>query len=227
MTWRDSRATVRDRHRNKFDAVEAERYDASVGRLTREDEDAYLSDLRRVFRFDAGMQILDAGAGTGTLSSLLTRIDGLSITALEPAPAMLARLTSRPGLEGVRAVEGFCDAPGDRGLFREGEFDAIFSRQLGNGLFDPLAAFENWRHWLKPGGAVVFIDGLYDRAAWSGIWEEEVDALPLSACRTTALVPYLLEAAGFGVEAVQVMQSANAQPSTRTTRYVVVARRDG
>jgi hypothetical protein len=38
-------------------------------------------------------------------------------------------------------------------------------------------------------------------------------------------VPYLLEAAGFKVEAVRWMDAVNAMPATRTARYVVVARK--
>jgi SAM-dependent methyltransferase len=138
---------------------------------------------------------------------------------------MLARLTARPELQAVRAVEGFCDAPEDRHQFAANAFDVILSRQLVNGLYDPLAAFANWHAWLEPGGAVVVIDGLYDRAAWTGVWEEEVDTLPLSACRSTAAIPYLLEVADFRVDVVAPMRRANARPSTRTARYVTVARK--
>ena len=53
----------------------------------------------------------------------------------------------------------------------------------------------------------------------------EVDVLPLSATQSTASVAYLLEAAGFKVEAVRWMDAVNALPSTRTARYVVVARK--
>ena len=98
------------------------------------------------------------------------------------------------------------------------------SRQLVNGLYDPLAAFRNWRHWLKPGGAVVVIEGLYGRSAWSGIWAEEVDQLPMSACQSTAMIPYLLEQAGFHVETSSLMETVNARPTTATARYAVVAR---
>jgi hypothetical protein len=99
------------------------------------------------------------------------------------------------------------------------------SRQLVNGLFDPLTAFRNWHHWLSPDGAVVVIDGVYGRSSWTGIWEEDVDVLPLSACQSTALAPYLLEIAGFRIEAVRWMEAVNKLPSTRTNRYVVVARK--
>jgi SAM-dependent methyltransferase len=225
MEWRGSQADSRNRYLTKFDAAEADRYDGSVGHLSREDEDAYLSDLGRVAQFREGAAVLDVGAGTGTLCRILSRLRGLSITALEPAPAMLAKLTSKAELQRVTTVEGFCDTAGDRHHFDAAQFDAIVSRQLVNGLFDPLTAFGNWHHWLSPGGVVVVIEGLYGRSAWTGIWQEEVDVLPLSACQGTATVPYLLEVAGFRVEAVQLMDAVNRRPCTRTPRYVVVARK--
>ena len=221
--WRISQAESRRRYLEKFDTAEVDSYDALVGTLAPDDEAAYRADLARVYAFRAGQSILDAGAGSGALAQVLGGVGGLAISTLEPAPAMLARLRGKPSLAEVVAVEGFCDHADDRRHFGAASFDAVFSRQLANGLYDPLAAFHNWFHWLKPGGAVVLIDGLYGRNAWTGRWEEEVDALPLSACQTSATVPYLLEAAGFRVNAVERMAQVNARPSTRTTRYVVVA----
>ena len=226
MDWRASQADSRDRYLAKFDAAEVERYDASVGQLSRQDEDAYISDLGRVLLFPEGISVLDVGAGTGTLCGILSRLSGLAITAMEPAPAMLAKLRNKAELHGVVTVEGFCDGVVDRHHFNAAQFDAIVSRQLVNGLFDPLTAFRNWHYWLSPNGAVVVIDGLYGRSAWTGIWQEDVDVLPLSACQSTALAPYLLEIAGFRIEAVRWMEAVNGLPSTRTKRYVVVARKE-
>jgi SAM-dependent methyltransferase len=225
MSWRDGQDECRRRLLDRYDEAGVDDYESLVGQLSAEDEAAYLSDLNRVFRFQPGMRVLDAGAGTGSLCKVLSRLDGLAMTALEPAPAMLERLRGKAELAGVHTIEGFCDAPADRSHFDRARFDAIVSRQLGNGLFDPLTAFGNWNHWLVPGGAVVLIDGLYARSSWAGGWEQEIDALPLSACQSMAMVPYLLEAAGFRIEALELMTAANRMPSTRTTRYVVVARK--
>ena len=223
MDWRGSRAASRNRYVAKYDAAEVDRYDRWILQLTREDDEACLSDLRRVFQFQAGMAVLDAGTGTGAFCKILKDVPGLSITALDPSPVMLAKLRSKTELADVTTVEGFCDGPEDRQLFREAQFQAIVSRQLVNGLFDPLTAFSNWHHWLSPGGAVVVLDGLFDRSAWTGVWQEEVDVLPISACGTTALTPYLLELAGFRVEAVEWMEATNEMPTTKTKRYMVVA----
>ncbi len=229
MDWHARREAARGRHAAKYDAEEAERYDRQpgLGLLGPEDGDAYLADLAGVFRFEPGMEVLDVGAGTGALSRVLLRVPGLAVTALEPSPAMLAVLRGKPDLADVVAIAGSCDRIEDRDLFPDGRFDVVVSRQVVSGLFDPLTAFAIWRRWLVPGGAVVVIDGLFGRAGWVGHWQEEVDVLPLAACETTALTPYLLEASGFRVEAVEPMAAVNALPTTRTARYVVVARKAG
>ena len=154
MSWRGSRAAARQRYVANYDATAVEQYDSTrgLGSLEPEDEAAYLGDIRRVCKFDSGLRVLDAGAGTGVLSLLLVQLAPIVLTALEPAPAMRARLRSKPSLQKVACVEGFCDSEADRSLFAPESFDLIASRQLVNGLFDPLAAFRNWHHWLVPGG---------------------------------------------------------------------------
>ncbi len=207
--WRIRRAESRARYLAKFDAAGAADYYEAVGTLSEDDERAYQSDIERLLPLAAGADVLDAG----------------TVTALEPAPEMLALLRSHARLQGVATIEGFCDAVEDRSLFPPERFDAIVSRQLANGLYDPLGAFANWAHWLKPGGAVLVIEGIYGRDAWTGAWSEEVDVLPLSATQSRATVPYLLEAAGFRVESVDWMDAVNRRPATRTPRYAVLARR--
>ena len=102
-------------------------------------------------------------------------------------------------------------------------FDVIVSRQLCNGLYDPLTAFKNWLHWLTPGGTLLIIDGIYDRDAWDG--EMKVDTLPLAACRTIATVPYLLDVSGFDVVTTKWMTKTNERPLARTPRYAVIAKK--
>ena len=225
MDWQITRTLARRRHAARYDDIEARGYHAQpgLGTLRPEEEEAYLADIRRVWELRPGAAVLDAGAGTGALCRILSRQCGLSLTALEPSPAMLALLRSQRELERVTAVAGFCDGAEDSRLFAEGSFDVVASRQLVNGLFDPLTAFRHWWRWLKPGGAAVVIDGLYGRDAWRGPWEEEIDVLPLSACQSLATVPYLLESVGFRIAAAELMPAVNALPVTRTPRYIVVA----
>jgi SAM-dependent methyltransferase len=227
MSWLARRAAARRRGVGKYDTAEARTYGETqgLGWLTADEEQAYLADLSRVVRFAPGTNVLDVGAGTGVMCSMLQSLPGVELTALEPSAAMLAILQAKPELANVRTINGFCDEPQDHDRFGAAQFDAIVSRQVLNGLFDPLLAFRHWHHWLKPAGAVVVIDGLYGRDAWAGRWEEEVDVLPLAASQSMASTPYLLEACGFHIEAVQRMTAVNALPTTRTPRYVVVARK--
>ena len=227
MSWLARRAAARRRCVGKYDAAEARTYGETqgLGWLTADEEQAYLADLGRVVRFAPGTNVLDVGAGTGVMCSMLQSLPGVELTALEPSAAMLAILQAKPELANVRTINGFCDEPQDHDRFGAAQFDAIVSRQVVNGLFDPLLAFRHWHHWLKPAGTVVVIDGLYGRDGWAGRWEEEVDVLPLAASQSMASTPYLLEACGFRIEAVQRMTAVNALPTTRTPRYVVVARK--
>jgi RimJ/RimL family protein N-acetyltransferase/SAM-dependent methyltransferase len=223
--WQARRAAARGRHAARYDAAEARNYVSTpgLGWLSEVEQGAYLSDLGRVVRLEPGSSVLDVGAGAGALCGVLARLPGLELTALEPSAALLELLRGRAELARVATVQGSCDGPGDDTLFPPERFDAIASRQVVNGLFDPLLAFARWRRWLRPGGRVIVIDGLYGRDAWRGAWAEEIDALPLSACQSLATVPYLLEAAGFRIDAVERMTAVDALPNTRTPRYVVVA----
>jgi SAM-dependent methyltransferase len=163
------------------------------------------------------------GAGTGIFTKVLLSIDGLDISVLEPNPRMLSHLRNQLDSLGVQIVKGFCDGEDDRGHFAPNLFDVIASRQVVNELYNPLVAFQNWLHWLRPGGRVVMIDGLFTRDSWAGPLQEEVDTLPLAANQSMALVPYLLEFVGFKVLSVDMMSKVNGIPNCRFDRFVVVA----
>ena len=223
MGWRGSQSDARQRLLAQYDESEVERYESWVLQLGQQDDQACLADLAPDFQFKSGMNVLDAGAGTGEMCKVLQQVDGLNITALEPCAAMRAKFVAKPELAGISLVNGFSDSVNDRPLFTNESFDVIVSRQLVNGLFDPLSAFRNWYHWITASGTVVVIDGLYDRYAWTGPLQHEVDSLPMSACRTMAMTPYLLESVGFEVVAVRWMQATNALPANKTKRYVVIA----
>ena len=227
MDWQSMRRAAHRRGAAKYDATEAAAYgrQQGLGWLTPEEEAAYLADLRPLLELPPGSAVIDVGAGSGVMCSLLRRLPGIELSALEPSTAMSAQLVARPELADVNVINGFCDEPESRDQLPQAHFDALVARQLVNTLFDPLQAFRHWLHWLKPGGAAVVIDGLYGRDGYSGRWAEEVDVLPLSAMQSLATVPYLLEASGFRIDYVQRMTAVNALPTTRTPRYVVLARR--
>lgn len=225
MSFRESHLEFRNRLLSIYDTEEVATYDEWITSLTPEDHAACLADLTCHCYLSPGMSVLDAGAGTGALSVTLSQISGLNITALEPSDAMLRRLRSKAELSDIAVHQGFCDHHSDRFQFPQDHFDVVASRQLTNTLFDPMAAFHNWHYWLRPSGYLIIMDGLYDRDDWRDQWRAFVDSLPLSACRTIATVPYLLEYCGFSVEFAGYMNRTNDRPSTRTKRYMVVARK--
>ena len=225
MSYRQNYLDIRQKCIESYDDSETQKYDGWIKTLTKVDHVACLQDIQSHVPLLTGQKILDAGAGSGALCLALSQVADLQITALEPCPAMISLFKNRSELADVKVVEGFCDHPSDSQLFEPSSFDVIASRQLTNTLFDPLAAFQNWQRWLKPEGKLVVIDGLYDRDAWTGKWSWAVDQLPLSACRSTATVPYLLEQVGFNIEYAGPAVETNKLASTRTERYLVVASR--
>ena len=223
MKWRKSQELIRRQLRESYDRQGVERYESWIAQIGQEDDEACVADLRPEFEFESGSNVLDAGAGTGAMSRVVLSAAEVQLTALEPCRAMVDVFRTKPELASVEIVEGFCDSFEDRDHFAEASFDVIVSRQLCNGMYDPIAAFENWRYWLRPGGTVVIVDGIYDRDAWGE--ETDVDALPLAACRTIATIPCILEATGFNIIAARWMTATNKLPSTRTPRYAVIAQK--
>ncbi|NOK57888.1 MAG: hypothetical protein GFH27_549287n192 [Chloroflexi bacterium AL-W] len=223
MNWCEVRAAIRQKYVDTYDASEADHYDTTPGHgLSTIEVESYWSDLQRVITLQPGSVVLDVGAGTGELCHVLLRVPGIKLSALEPSPAMLAKLPAK--LPAVTPRSGFTDAAEDRRHFGPSEFDAIVSRQVVCSLFDPLQAFKNWHYWLKPHGLVVVIDGLFSREGWAGQGQAYVDVLPLASSQSLALTPYLLESVGFRVQAVEWMAATNATLNeSGSRRYIVVA----
>ena len=222
MTWRPHQNAARERYCAAFsDAVAARWVQTPSEALVA----AYRCDITDVFPLESGLRVLEVGAGTGTFTRILQQVAGLAITAMEPTPAMFSQLSKQMAGSDVCVVNSYCDSEGDRDHFPPAQFDLIISRQVANELYDPLTAFRNWHHWLNEGGSVVLIDGLFTREAWNGPLEGEVDALPLAANQSLALVPYLLEACGFGISAVKAMAAVNAMTDPSFKRYIIAARK--
>lgn len=228
MDWRGLRSEARERYVAKYDTARVAEYASleGLGHLLPEQEDAYLADLTAARGMPAGPDVLEIGAGTGVLTRILKRDPSLAITALEPSPAMADHLEADVRLAAVRVVRAFCDAEEERSLFPAESFDWIGSRQVVSGLFDPLVAFRHWWYWLKPGGAVMVIDGLFGRTGWGGVFAAEGDLLPLAGNDGLALVPYLLEHCGFTVRHVDRMPATNQLSVTKTPRILVVATKE-
>jgi SAM-dependent methyltransferase len=158
----------------------------------------------------AALRVLDLGAGTGKLTSLLTAL-GADVTAVEPDPAMLAQL--RRGLPGVRSLDGSAEAiPLD-----DGSVDAVLCGQAMH-WFDMSRAIPEIARVLVPGGTLSALwNADDDRVGWvAGLQEvtEGTSAPALSARRQEAAASGTYQ---FGTEyfgAVERSEFANAQRQT-------------
>jgi len=140
--------------------VDAETYDHSPGHdpQTLAELAVWAATLRRLLP-PPPARVLDAGAGTGFLSLLLSR-QGYRVTALDLAPGMLAQLRAKAQRRGlsVELVEAnAADPPRDR-------YDAVVERHLLWTLPDPRAALEAWRE-AAPAGTLVLLESVWGSAA--------------------------------------------------------------
>lgn len=125
-----------------FDAA-AQSYDA-LTQVQREVARALVA--RAATEMPAPKTILDLGAGTGHVTELaLKRWPDAHLTALDAAPAMLARLRAKfPKVATIRRDAARLDGVG--------RYDLILSSMMLHWLEAPRAALEHWRGHLAPGG---------------------------------------------------------------------------
>lgn len=115
--------------------------------------------VKALSRLAAGGHVLELGIGTGR-TSLALRGHCASVAGIESSKKMLAQLLSKPGVEGMRIIEGDFSS-----VRLEDRFDLIFS--LVNTLFlvsrqDQVGCLKNVRDMLADGG--VFVLETYEPA---------------------------------------------------------------
>ncbi|MFN2590759.1 MAG: class I SAM-dependent methyltransferase [Actinomycetota bacterium] len=107
-------------------------------------------------------RILDAGAGTGTITVLAAEL-GYRVTALDLSAAMLAQAGRKADAQGLEIdiVVGPATEP------PPGPFDAVVERHLVWTLPDPVAALRAWRT-VAPGGRLVCYEAAFASSGLAG-----------------------------------------------------------
>jgi SAM-dependent methyltransferase len=145
---------VRDRIREYWDR-DSETYDRSPSHALTDPVEAaaWRAALGRHLP-EPGTHILEAGAGTGSVTLLLAEL-GYRVTALDLSEGMLAR--ARHKLEGFDQVE-FVVGPADRPP--PGPFDAVVERNMLWTNPDPVGSMSAWREVVRPGGRLLVLEGI-------------------------------------------------------------------
>jgi len=141
--------------------VGADAYDNFMGR--------YSSRLAAEFADFAGVNggnVIDVGAGTGTLTAELMR-RGANVAAVEPSePFVEAYANRHPGVD-VR------HSPAEQIPYADGEFDAALAQLVVNFMGDAVAGVREMARVTKPGGVVAAcvwdLDG--GRSPISPVWK--------------------------------------------------------
>jgi len=118
---------------------------------------AWRAVMRRVLP-EPPAAVLDAGAGTGSVSLLAAEL-GHRVTALDLSAGMLSRAREKADIRGLEVAfeVGSAMAP------PEGPFDAVMERHVLWTMPDPVGALRAWREVTAPGGRLVLFEGVWHR----------------------------------------------------------------
>jgi ubiquinone/menaquinone biosynthesis C-methylase UbiE len=148
----------------------------------------------------AGLDVLDAGCGTGFITFELAA-RGHRVTGIDFAPRMLVEARRKAVERSVGAR--FAQADAERLPFPSRRFGLVISRHLVWTLPHPEAAIDEWIRVLRPGGRLVIVDSQPEtgsdppaaqNARVSPEYADIVDRLPFFGGRSQADIEAVLKA---------------------------------
>ncbi|MFV0253234.1 MAG: class I SAM-dependent methyltransferase [Beutenbergiaceae bacterium] len=133
----------------------------SHARRTAEDSAAYLLPHLR-----PGMDVLDVGCGPGSITvDLASRVPGGRVLGIDSSVEVLNRGADLAVAQGVENVE-FEPADVMSLPYAPDSFDVVHAHQLLQHLDDPVAALQEMRRVLRPGGLLAIRDADYGAMRW-------------------------------------------------------------
>lgn len=120
---------------------------------------AWRAAIRRALP-DPPATVLDAGAGTGSLSLLAAEL-GYRVTSLDLSEGMLSKAREKAEARGLELSfeVGSAMAP------PPGPFDVVMERHVLWTMPDPVGALGAWRDATVPGGRLAIFEGIWGSAA--------------------------------------------------------------
>ncbi|MDP9327059.1 MAG: methyltransferase domain-containing protein [Actinomycetota bacterium] len=101
-------------------------------------------------------EILDVACGSGGISTLLAEETGAAVTGIDKDPHAVEAAQSRGAPNcGFQVADANDPLP-----FADASFDAVFSNDSAHHLRDRTAALRDWARLLRPGGRVLYTEGL-------------------------------------------------------------------
>lgn len=140
---------------------DAETYDRSASHAVSDplEAAAWRAALRRALP-EPPAEVLDAGAGTGSLSLLAAEL-GFKVTALDLSEGMLAKARDKAR---ARGLELSCEV-GSAMSPPEGPFGVVMERHVLWTMPDPVGALRAWRQATEAGGRLVLFEGVWGSRA--------------------------------------------------------------
>ena len=118
----------------------------------------WLAEIRPFLPREGGLDILDAGTGTGYFAILLAA-EGHALTGVDLTPAMIEEARRLAAQNGVAADFRVMDVQALD--LPDASFDAVVTRNLTWTLPTPEKAYGEWFRVLRPGGVLMNFDADY------------------------------------------------------------------
>lgn len=181
------------------------------------------SHIRRLLPDVDGLQVLDAGCGTGRHSLLLSQA-GAEVTAIDFSESMLAKARAKPGADQVQFRHHDLSEPFP---FDREQFDRVISTLVVDHIADLAAFFAELRRVCRPDGTVVVTvmhPAMMLRGAQARFTDPETGALTLPASEQHEVSDYVMAAVQSGLSIASMSEHLVdedlASKSERARRYL-------